>query len=225
MKKLFALLTACTAMVCAFGSCGDKNENSDSESPAVSDSAESETESDNTSADSTEQVPVEVITQPETHEYLEDADRTSFAGKWECDRLVANGEELEELQGLPAYAVFQYDLLEDGTVKLPDSLMAVSDTENPTEYKWGIISETEIEITGSNGSVIVYTLDNGQLSNIENNREIHLKKVDEFTYFDFQAYYDAIMASMPGEDEYVLTPIETDANGDVVSRGEPVPIE
>lgn len=219
MKRLFALLVACTATVCVLGSCGDKEESSVSESSSVAEV----TESDDASADSSEQPEIKIL--PATHEYLEDADKTPFVGKWECSRLVANGQELEELQGIPAYAVFQYDFLEDGTVKLPDSLMAISDTENPTTYQWGIVSETEIEVTGSNGSAVVYTLDDGLLTNINGTEEIYLKKVDEFTEFDFQAYYDAIMASMPGEDEYVLTPIETDANGDVVSRGEPITLE
>lgn len=214
MKKLFALLFACTATVCVLGSCGDKEESSVSESSAVAEV----TQSAETSADNTEQPNA-------THEYLENADITPFVGKWECSKLVANGQELEELQGLPAYAVFQYDFLEDGTVKLPDSLMAVSDTEDNITYQWGIISETEVEVTGSNDSSVVYTLDNGQLVNISGNEEIYLEKVDEFTEFDFQAYYDEIMSSMPNEDEFVLTPVETDADGNVIGRGEPITLE
>lgn len=223
MKKLFAFLMACTAMTCAFGSCGEKKEASSvSESSSVAEVTASETESESTSEGNTEQI--ETVTQPETHEYLEDADKTSFVGKWECSKLVANGEEIEELQGIPAYAVFQYDILEDGNVALPDFLTEAGDTENQTTYKWGIISETEIEITGSNGSAVVYKLENGQLTNIDNTEEIYLDKVDEFQEFDFQAYYDEIMAEQENGG-YILTPVETDANGDVVSRGEPITLE
>lgn len=212
--------------MCAFGSCGDKEEKSSSES-SVSDTvdvsaSESETESA-TEENSNEQSSEEIVLQSGTHEYIEDADATAFLGKWECSKLVSKEGEVTELSGIPVYAVFQYNILEDGTVALPDSLMEISDPENPITYSWGLISENEIEISGSNGSVIVYTLEDGQLINVSEAEGIYLDKVDEFHEFDFVAYYEELMSQQDGG--YVLTPVETDANGNIIETGEPIPIE
>lgn len=226
MKKLLVLLTAC-AVMCAFGSCGKKEENSVSESSLVSESGETETTAEEVSGDETEsatteennieQVPVEILAQPETHEYIEDADKTPFVGKWECSKLAANGEELTELKGIPAYAVFQYDIMEDGTVALAESLMEIADPEDMVDYTWGVVSETEIEIVGSNDSAILFTLKNGQLVNIDDSEEIYLDKVDEFQDFDFKTYYEELMSQQDNY-EYVLTPVETDADGNIIGE-------
>ncbi|MCM1505591.1 MAG: hypothetical protein NC177_00425 [Ruminococcus flavefaciens] len=220
MKKLLVILTACSVM-CAFGSCGDKEEKSSSES-SVSDTVDvsvSESESEN----NTEQASEENSIQLGTHEYIEDADATAFLGKWECSKLVSKEGEVTDLSGIPVYAVFQYDILEDGTVALPDSLMEISDPENPITYSWGLISESEIEISGSNGSVIVYTLEDGQLVNVSEAEGIYLDKVDEFQDFDFVAYYEELMSQQ--DSGYVLTPVETDANGNIIETGDPIPVE
>lgn len=232
MKKLFAILMTCATMTCAFGSCGDNEESSSeivsgSESETITESdtkevTENVTESESVGESGSEQV--EILTQPETHEYLENADKTPFVGKWECSKLVANGEEIPELNGIPAYAVFQYDIIEDGTIALPESLMEVSDPEDPVTYTWGIISDSEIEIVGSNGSSIVYALENGQLTNIDDTEEIYLDKVGEFQEFDFKSYYEEIM-SKQNDPGYVLTPVETDADGNIIEDTETITAE
>lgn len=215
MKKLTALLVACMAVMCAFASCGDKENNVSDESPVSQAATDAETESE-TAADTS-------AVENTTHEYIENADKTAFIGKWESSKLVANGEELNEVNGLPVYAVFQYNILEDGSVTLPDSLMEVSVSGNPVTYKWGMISDTEIEITGSNGSSVIYTLENGQLVNIDAKEEIYLDKVDDFTYFDFKSYYEQLEAQR--NEQYILTPIVTGENGEVVGTGEPITVE
>lgn len=217
MKKLTALLVACAAMMCAFASCGDKEKETDvSDESSVSQAAtDAETESE-TTADTS-------AVENATHEYIENADKTAFVGKWESSKLVANGEELDEVNGLPVYSVFQYNILEDGSVTLPDSLMEISDSGNSVTYQWGMISDTEIEITGSNGTSIIYTLQNGQLVNIDDAEEIYLDKVDDFTYFDFKSYYEQLSAQQ--NEQYILTPIVTDTNGEPAGTGEPIMVE
>lgn len=234
MKRLLALLIACTAMTFVFASCGDEKENSSANDTSVAET-EAVTESTTESSDVTEvsdtdnsnNGQIKVDEQLETNAYIEDADKTPFIGKWECTRLVAGGEDIEELQGLPLYAVFQYDIHEDGTVSLPDSLIEASGPENVLVYTWGMLSEDEIEIVGISDSLrssIKLTLKDGQLINIDNQRdeEIYLDKVDEFQYFDFQAYYDAALAQQP---EYVLTPVETDADGNIIEDTETITAE
>ncbi|MCM1313747.1 MAG: hypothetical protein NC040_03290 [Muribaculaceae bacterium] len=195
MKKCLVFLTAC-ALMSVMVSCSENKESS------VSGTTEESS-----------------IIQAETHAYDENVDKNIFVGKWECCRLVANGEELTSLGSIPAYAVFQYNVLEDGTVTLPDSIMKIADPEEMVYYKWGAISDTEMEITGSDGSAIVYVLNDGKLENIDTNgEEIYLEKVDEFQDFDFETYYKEIAG------QYVLTPVETDAAGNVIGEGEPITI-
>lgn len=213
MKKLLVILAACAAMTFAFSSCGDEKKESSVNDVSVSE----ETTAESVSADEAG------TAEPETYSYLENADKTPFIGKWECSKLVANGEELTELGGLPIYAVFQYGVNEDGTVELPESLMEISDPEDSVTYTWGAISDNEIEILSSSGVSIIYVLENGQLVNIDNGEEIYLDKVDEFKYFDFKGYYDKLMAE--NDEQYFLTPVVTDANGEVVGTGEPIPVE
>lgn len=196
MKKLLVLLTVCAA-VCAFGSCGEKEETSAGDDAVVTTSAE--------------------VIPAETHAYDETVDKNIFVGKWECCKLIADGEEIPSVNGIPAYAVFQYNLLEDNTVALADSLMAVTDVETSVTYKWGAVSDTEVEITGTDGSVILYVLNDGILENIDTNgEEIYLERVDEFQDFDFEAYYKERAG------QYVLTPVETDAAGNIIGEGEPI---
>lgn len=229
MKKLLALLIACTAMTCVFASCGDEKKDSSANDTSVSETevvTEETTTSESTEvsdADNSNTEQATVDAQPAAREYIEDADKTPFVGKWECSRLSANGEDLDELYGIPTYAVFQYDLHEDGTVSLPDSLIEASNPEDMLVYTWGMLSENEIEIVGTSESfenITKLTLKNGQLINVDEelDEQIYLDKVDEFQYFDFKAYYDA--AQQQQQPEYVLTPVETDADGNIIEDTE-----
>lgn len=193
MKKLLVLLTAC-ATICAFGSCNEKEESSVATTSPVESSA------------------VEVV----THEYDESVDKTAFVGKWECTKFIANGEEYTNYHGMPMYALFQYDFLEDGKVEYADSLVELM-TDKPKDT-WGTISENEIEVVVGN-ETLTYTLENGQLITRNRGQEIYLDKVDEFQEFDYKGFYEGLNAG------YSLIPVETDAAGNVVSEGEPIPIE
>ncbi|MDE6035142.1 MAG: hypothetical protein K2G36_04450 [Ruminococcus sp.] len=195
MKKLLVFLTAFTMMSSMF-SCSEKKEESSGSDSKVEESS---------------------VIQPVTHEYDKTVDKSVFVGKWECCRMVAGGQERTDYRGIPAYALFQYDLHEDNTASLPDSVIEVSDPNNPITYTWGAISDKEVEIVGSNGAVLIYTLnDDGNLEDIENGEEVVLEKVDEFQYFDFKNYYEELA------NQFVLTPVETDADGNVIDKGEPV---
>lgn len=201
MKKLLAILTVC-ATICAFGSCSEKEESSVEDNSAVTTSAMESS-----------------VVQMETHAYDESIDKTAFVGKWECTKFVKGGEEYPNVNGIPQYALFQYDLLEDGKVNLADSLMEIADPESDIAYSWGVINENEIEITSNDGTATVFTMDNGQLVNKTSDEEVYLDKVDEFQEFDFKAFYEQLTPN------YSLVPVETDADGNVIGEGEPIPIE
>ncbi len=219
MKKSLAVLTACMALTCICSSCGDekKEDSSVSESSSVSVQDEIESTTESITEEEIESVSVET-TEITTHEYI-DADATAFIGKWECEKILVDGEEIHDLMGMPVYSLYQYDIMEDGTAGLSDSLMAIATEDDVFDYTWGLISENEIEIVGANGTVIQFTLDGDYLVNIssESNTETYLKKVEEFTPFDFQAFVDDYQSQ---QNDVVLTPVETDAEGNIIESSE-----
>ncbi len=228
MKKLSALLVACTAMTCVFTSCGDEKKDESSVSDDVSVSVQDETESsaeEETTEESSdsESEPTDEI-QNTSHEYLDDADPTAFLGKWECEKIIINGEEMADIVGMPVYAVYQYDVMEDGTVGMSDSLMEIATEEDNFDYTWGMISETEIEIVSPDGKTVPFTLDGDYLVDVdsESGMEIYLKKVDEFTSFDYKGFMDNYQSQ---QNQVVLTPVETDADGNIIESSETVTAE
>ena len=190
MKKLLAILTACATM-CAFGSCGEKEESS--------------------TASPVESSVIEVATK----EYDESVDKSIFAGKWECTKFIADGEEYSNYQGMPMYALFQYDFKEDGKVGYAEGLIEMM-TEKPTDT-WGVVSDSEIEVVVNN-STLDYILENGQLVHRDRGQEIYLDRVDEFQDFDYKGYYEGLNVG------YSLVPVETDAAGNVVATGEAITV-
>ncbi len=203
MKKLLALLASCAAMTCMFSSCGDEEkESSVSKDASVSDesagettaesvtkaeeaTAEPETQGESESEETETEPESEGTTEVITHEYIEDADPTAFLGKWECEKMVIDGEELTDYMGIPIYAMFQFDIKEDGTANTPQTELA-----DTAEYTWGMVSEEEIEIVSENGSALVFSFEGDKLAghDTESDDVIYLVKVDEFTPFDFNEF-------------------------------------
>lgn len=235
MKKLLALLVACTAITCSFVSCGD----SESESSSVSDSAsvseesseeesseeetteeeeetteeESEDSEESSDEDSAEEV------EKTTHEYIEDGDPTPFLGKWECEKMVIEGEEMTDLMGIPVYAVFQLEIKDDFTAVMGESTAEMSDAEEAIVYTWGIVSETEIEIVNDLGDAMMLTLDGDYLVGTEEgfDEQIYLAKVDDFTPFDFEEFMSQFETS-EGDGEWITD--EEDSESDESSATE-----
>lgn len=244
MKKLLALLMACATMTCAFASCGDEKEESSSGSTSVSESSETETtteevteeettEEETTEAEAeTESDTAETETEAETtavekvtYEYIEDADKTPFLGKWECERLIIEGEELTDLMGIPLYAVFQLEIKEDGTAMMAEAVAELSDSEEAVTYTWGVVSDTEIAIVNTNGDSMLLTLEEDYLVGTEEgyDEQLYLAKVDDFTPFDFESFMndfqldgteDAEIASDASEG--VSEPVESETTSGAV---------
>lgn len=209
MKKLLALLMACATMTCAFASCGDEKEGSSSNDTSVSESSvaeeatteeateevteeettEADTEAD-TTEDSTETESETSAVEKTTYEFIEDADKTAFLGKWECEKLVIEGEEMTDLMGLPLYAVFQLEVKEDGTAMMAEAAAELSESEEAVTYTWGVVSDTEIAIIDENDNAMLLTLEGDYLVGTEEgyDEQLYLAKVDEFTPFDFESF-------------------------------------
>lgn len=242
MKKLLALLMACATMTCAFASCGDEKEESSSGSTSVSESSETETTTEEvTEEETTEEETTEAETESDTaeteteaettavekvtYEYIEDADKTPFLGKWECERLIIEGEELTDLMGIPLYAVFQLEIKEDGTAMMAEAVAELSDSEEAVTYTWGVVSDTEIAIVNTNGDSMLLTLEEDYLVGTEEgyDEQLYLAKVDDFTPFDFESFMndfqldgteDAEIASDASEG--VSEPVESETTSGAV---------
>lgn len=215
MKKLLALLIACTTITCAFASCGDKEEDSSSSSTSVAESSETETTTEevtettteseteaetDTDETSTEEIETSAV-EKTTHEYIEDADKTPFVGKWECEKLIVEGEELTDVMGLPLYAVFQLEIKEDGTAMMAEAVAELSDSEEAVTYTWGVIGDNEIEIVDENSNAMTLTLSDNYLVGTEEgyDEQLYLAKVDEFTPFDFESFMNDLQESVSTE--------------------------
>ncbi|MCM1505592.1 MAG: hypothetical protein NC177_00430 [Ruminococcus flavefaciens] len=217
MKKLLALLMACTTITCAFASCGDEesSESSVSESSVAETTTEEVTEEETTEEETTEEVTEEDTTvadeeeseiseaEKTTYEFIEDADKTAFLGKWECEKLVIEGEEMTDLMGIPLYAVFQLEIKEDGTAVMAEAVAEMSESEEAISYTWGVVSDTEIAIINDTDDTMLFTLDGDYLIGTEEgyDEQLYLAKVDEFTPFDLESFMNDFQMDGMEEDE------------------------
>ena len=212
MKKLIALLMACTTMTCVFASCGnEEKESSVSNDTSVSDESSEETtepiteeETEEETTEEETEAETEEETEKTTREYLEDADATAFLGKWECEKMVVDGEEMTDFMGIPVYAVFQLDIKNDNTASMADTFAEFSDSEETITYTWGMVSDTEMEIVNEDGDAMLLTIDGDYLVGTEEgyDEQIYLVKVDEFTPFDFESFMNSFeLGEETSEDE------------------------
>ena len=226
MKKLLALLMACATMTCAFASCGEEKGDgsaSTSEESSVSESGADEVESDNADKSEEDETSEEESSEEEseeeseedseadeeatestddvqktTYQFLDDVDKSAFIGKWECEKLVVEGEEMTDFMGMPLYAVYQLDIKEDGTAIMGESLNELSDAEVTMVYEWGVISENEIAIINDIGDTMRFEYDGTYIIGTEEGyeEEIYFVKVDEFTPFDFEAFMNGFQEAL-----------------------------
>ncbi|MCM1313745.1 MAG: hypothetical protein NC205_07795 [Prevotella sp.] len=105
-----------------------------------------------------------------------------FVGKWQGVKIITDGEEWDELSGIPVYALYQFEICEDGSVVFGETASElITDTWNWRE----IPDSTKIELY-SNDDIEVLALDNGGLvySESENDGTLYLEKVDEFSPYE-----------------------------------------
>ena len=207
MKKLLAILMACATMTCAFASCGDDESSESSVSESSVESTESTTEEVTTEATTEEETTqaetseseediaasdgedasVTAETEFTTHEYIVDADKTPFIGKWQGEKIEFEGETATDVMGIPVSVLYQYELKDDGTLALGESLIEISG--DTSEYTWGVISDTEIEIVNTAMQVaVVMELDGDYLISNADGQKAYLAKVDEFEDFDLEGF-------------------------------------
>lgn len=217
MKRLFAILVACTAMTFMFASCGDEEkESSVSKEQSVSEESDGETTETNdeevtTQTEESEEAEPEQEENAEsvTNENSENSDSLSFLGKWNGVKAVVDGEEVNNISGLPAY-VFQVDFQENGKVLFGDLM---TELIYESDYTWSMISDNEIEVVDESGKNALFIIEGDYLVSIEDgNDKIYLSKVDEFTAFG-DADMTAFLGKWEGEKAMVDGEEVTDIDG------------
>jgi len=245
MKKLLAVLVSCMAITCSFASCGSDSEGTETNNNSSSQQStqatteaqteaetEAETEEDTTEAeteedtDSDEEEGTQVETKPA---YDGEVDESLFLGKWEADKLVDGEEELSDMSSIvgaeiPVAVVYQFEFKEDGTVGMADSFMSLASSMSGEEvdmpeYTWTITGEDEIQVyCEEENEVIFFTLKDDMLvSEDDDGMSIYLKKVDEFTEFDYDEFMNNMMAQ-DGETDEETTDSADVAEGEETSE-------
>ncbi|MDE6425946.1 MAG: hypothetical protein K2K89_07395 [Ruminococcus sp.] len=150
---------------------------------------------------------------------------SQFVGKWQGVKIITDGEEWDELSGIPVYALYQIELCEDGSVKFGEvASERITDTWN-----WREISDsTEIELYSNDNDIEVFTLDDDGLVYFEseNDGTIYFERVNEFSpyveipeettenitheyiYTDPTAFigdWKSIGISVPRKKQYIIT--------------------
>lgn len=121
----------------------------------------------------------EAVTETTTEEVFD------FVGKWQGVKIIEDGEESYEFQGMPVWAIYQIELCEDGTIKFGEITAEIAGHEK--SWRWNrMSSSTEIEIFDSENTDDINTLtfDGNYLVYEESSDILYLEKVDEFAPYN-----------------------------------------
>ncbi|MDE6672304.1 MAG: hypothetical protein K2K16_08910 [Ruminococcus sp.] len=117
----------------------------------------------------------EETTESTTHEYT-DSDPTAFIGEWESTKISVRNKKQYLITDYSLEDIFRLTINSDNTAVV--SGIEISGSENPVNYTWGMVSDTEIELFSSNGSIILLSLDNKGLLVYDNSdMTVYLKKL------------------------------------------------
>ncbi|MCM1505595.1 MAG: hypothetical protein NC177_00445 [Ruminococcus flavefaciens] len=121
-----------------------------------------------------------------TNESVADVTENDFVGKWQGMKIVTDGEECTEIIDMPVYAMYQFELCEDGSVKFGENISSL--IENNITMGWHEISSTEIELYREEDIeyVEVFRLDGEYLVFEDSGDFLYLERVDEFMPYEYE---------------------------------------
>ncbi|HBB71899.1 MAG TPA: hypothetical protein DCZ71_04755, partial [Ruminococcus sp.] len=140
-----------------------------------------------------------------------DAAEEEFIGKWEAECIVAEGTAYSSIFGIPVSAMVRFEIEAGGTGKILTDAGEDEDAEEATTFSWtygdgklhAVFTADEdgetdepADIYISDGKMVMVQTEDGEES------QVFLKKVDEFTKFDWEEFYNSIGLS---EDEVAET--------------------
>ncbi len=126
--------------------------------------------------------------------------KDKYVGKWECEKMVVEGQEMTEFFGIPLASVMQFEFKDDGTCSVMEEM--TGDEDEPATGKWEAdgdkvtltVESTEEDADGEDESMEFEYKDGKLVATEEEDgqtAEIYLVKVDEFTTFDAEALADS----------------------------------
>jgi len=121
-----------------------------------------------------------------------DADIDHLEGKWECEYMEINGTKMKEFLGIPVAAMMQLEFKEGGKGTIAER--SSGGEADKMEFTWEV-NGSKCTVTANNQPVDFEFKDNRLIleATAEGQSEkVVLKKVKEFTEFDFDALKDSL---------------------------------
>lgn len=176
MKKLTALLFACMMMTCTFTACGSKDDDDDDDGNKKSTSSSASTEDDDNDEDETE--PATKKKKPSTTEDEENTSEDSaFVGKWECIKIVEDGEVFEdEMDGVPIRSAYRIEIDSSGKGYIESESLG-----DKLNFECKKNSKNKIEVLNENGGTAVFTINGNNMICGEDGMELTFEKVKKFS--------------------------------------------
>lgn len=126
----------------------------------------------------------------------------NIIGKWEASKMIAQGTEMTEFMGVPMHALMHIEIQPNGKCVLT-SPMDEAEAQNGT---WKVSGKDKVvidfpdedgesdseEFQYKNGTLVASETEDGETV------EIHLKKVDKFSEFDFEKWQQEMQNSLGG---------------------------
>jgi hypothetical protein len=116
----------------------------------------------------------------------ESIDSKDAIGKWQCSKLILDGQEMDSLYGVDAYALFQIELTDDNKGTFYSFLF--NEENKPEDIEWEnkdgkiqliskeVFDEDEVYLVYENGKMILNLSEEGDTMQ----NEAVLENVDEF---------------------------------------------
>jgi len=121
-----------------------------------------------------------------------DADIDHLEGKWECEYMEINGTKMKDFLGIPVAAMMQLEFKEGGKGTIAER--SSGGEADKMEFTWEV-NGSKCTVTANNQPVDFEFKDNRLIleATAEGQTEkVVLKKVKEFTEFDFDALKDSL---------------------------------
>lgn len=173
MKKLICSSLALVCILSSMVGCGDtKEKDAKEETTTVAETtAEATTEAAETTTESGK---------------AESIDSKDAVGKWQCSKLILDGQEMDSLYGVDAYALFQIELKDDNKGTFYSFIF--NEENKPEDIEWEnkdgkiqliskeVFDEDEVFLENEGGKMILNLSEEGDTMQ----NEAVLEKVDDF---------------------------------------------
>lgn len=173
MKKLTALLFACMMMTCTFTACGDTDDDDDDSKKSTSSSESTTDDEDDTEPTTKKKKPSTTETEEKTSE--DDTEDSEFIGKWECIKVVDDGDVYEgEMNGVSIRSVFRIEADSDGTGYI-ESL------GEKLDFEWKKKGKNKIEVLDDDDDTTIFTINGNKMVCSEDGMVLTFEKVKKFS--------------------------------------------